>query len=45
MVRGILLQVIGSYLLNFTTEMLMVQNTADIIVGQDMLLKHQEKCV
>jgi len=20
-------------------------NTADIIVGQDMLLKHQEKCV
>ena len=33
------LKVIGSYLLSFITMMSIHLNTADIIVGQDMLLK------
>ena len=37
--------VIGSYLLSFITMMLTHLNTADIIVGRDMLLNHQEKFV
>ena len=43
--KGIDTQVIGSYLVSFITEILAHLNTADIIVGRDMLLKHYKKCV
>ena len=43
--KALIPQVIGSYLLNFITKTYILQNTADIIVGRDTLLKHQEKCV
>jgi hypothetical protein len=36
-------QVIGTYLHSFIIEMLTHQNIADIIVGINMLLSHQEK--
>ena len=43
--KALIPQVIGIYLLSFIIETLMFQNTADIIVGRDTLLEHQEKCV
>jgi len=43
--RSLMDQVIGNYLLNFTTEIFTLLNTADIIVGQITLLSRSEKCV
>ena len=43
--KSLMVQVIGNYLLNSTTEIYTRQNIADIIVGQSTLLSRSEKCV
>ena len=43
--KSLMVQVIGNYLLNSTTEILILQNIADIILGQNTLLGRSEKCV
>ena len=43
--KSLMVQVIGNYLLNSTTEILILQNIADIILGQNTLLSRSEKCV
>ena len=42
---SLMVLVIGNYLLNSTTEILILQNIADIILGQNTLLSRSEKCV
>ena len=43
--KSLMVLVIGNYLLNFITVMLILQNIADIILGQNTLLGRSEKCV
>ena len=43
--KSLMVLVIGNYLLNSITEILILQNIADIILGQNTLLGRSEKCV
>ena len=43
--KSLMVLVIGNYLLNSITEILILQNIADIILGKITLLSRSEKCV